>query len=173
MEPIKKCKHCGTIENLHNKKEKNKVIIYNICKKCNHDKLSLKRKHYRKFKLSSDFLYNEYILKNKSILILAQELNINRKTLQKYLQEANLLKNKKCKYCNTTENLHSQKNGNNIVIFNICKKCYSINRSNQQNKYNLTKELIDLEHIQKDKSIEQISKDFNKVCLIKKILLLI
>ena len=98
----KRCKYCGTVENLYSRKRSNKIEVWNICRKCHSE------------------LMKKNILKNKDY--------INKLLQNKMEKQIDIFTNiHMCVDCGEVDNVNLRRDSTRV--YNICKKCFSENQS--------------------------------------------
>ena len=124
---VKKCKYCGTTENLYSFIRKEKFCISNLCNSCKSTILKLSddnRKLYKNI-LTKQILENLYYNQKLSIYNISIQFNIPESFIKTLLKKYNIKTIPRCKYCNTENNLRKEKSGK---IYNVCNKCYADNK---------------------------------------------
>lgn len=162
------CKYCGS-ENVKifkkiNKKQEITIIKCSICSDC-FFRIRNKVPHF----FTRDFLYNEHIILDKSIWKIADEYNVKIDNIRNCFNRFNIIEIKRCKYCETKENLlerpfNNQFNKPKITAQCICKKCWyeatSISQKNMRENETENKKLQRSLNLKKnyEQNPERISK---------------
>jgi len=127
----KKCKYCGTIEDLQGQYINGKQIYYNVCKKCFSKKISNLEKGQKHIynQVLKFYLFKDHIENNLSVYEISKKINLDVRKVKEALKGCGIEEIHICKHCGTRDNLRVEIHNYKEIIIDICKKCFSKDRS--------------------------------------------